>query len=80
MTATSTLKAAIAVNGIAMLVTTDRTHKTIRPLYFVEILEACFLVGETLNKLTETQSFFIRHNWHHLYDAIIYQNSSVILD
>ena len=80
MTATSALKASVAANGIAMPVTADRTHKTVRPLNFVEILETCFLVWETLNKLAETQSIFIRHNWHHLYDDIIYQNSSVILD
>ena len=80
VTAISALEAAVAVDSIAMPVATNGAHKAVRPLDFVEIFETGFLVGKTLDKLTKTQSFFLRHNWHHLYDAIIYKNSSVISD
>lgn len=66
-----TLETAIAADGIAMPVAADGTLEAVRPLDFVQILEAGFLVGETIDKLAETQGFFLKHNWHHLYDAIL---------
>ena len=66
-----TLETVVALDCIAVFVPADRTNETIGPLYLVQIFSTGFFVRKFLDKLTETQSFLLRHNWHHLYDTII---------
>lgn len=80
MTALCTLETTIAMDSVAMPMAANGALEAIWPLAFVQILEASFLVGETLDKLAETQGFFLRHNWHHLYEAILYYDVSNISD
>lgn len=55
------LIAAVAFDGIAMLMAAHRVHEAIGPLDLVEIFRAGFFIGETLDELVEAQSFLFGH-------------------
>ena len=59
VTALGALETAITFDSITMPMTANRAYKTVRPLNLVEIFKASFLIRETLDKLTETQGFFL---------------------
>lgn len=63
VTAIGTLIATIAIQCVAVPVAAHRVDKTLGPLNCIQIFHTVFLIGESLDELTETQGFF-RHIGH----------------